>query len=162
VRFLREAAAAAGDDKEAGVEQLWSAGLALTYGAELRPEPGGRVNDLVTRDRDDYAALTSAAVPALSGTFTALGNDRYRCTLDRRQRRRLLKAWRARRWQGRVLSILRWMKAAFTFQGSIDYAAWKIERHTGVRIEVTPALRRFPLLFGWRVLWRLIRRGALR
>lgn len=162
VRFLREAATVAVGANEVGLEQLWSAGLTLTYGAELRPEPGDRVNDLVEMDRADYAALTAAAAPALAGRLVPLGNDRYRCTLDPRQRVHLLRSWRVRRWLGRVLSVLRWMKAAFTFRGSIDYAAWKIERHTGIRIEVTPALRRFPLLFGWRVLWRLIRRGALR
>ena len=34
--------------------------------------------------------------------------------------------------------MLRLTKAAFTFNDSINYAAWKIERHTGVRVEVTP------------------------
>jgi hypothetical protein len=67
-----------------------------------------------------------------------------------------------RRWQGPLLSVLRWIKAAFTFAGGVDYAAWKIERHTGVRIEVTDRLRRRPLIYGWAVLWRLWRSGALR
>ena len=31
------------------------------------------------------------------------------------------------------------------------YAAWKIERHTGVRVEVTPMLRRHPVLWGLKV-----------
>jgi hypothetical protein len=70
--------------------------------------------------------------------------------------------WRLRRWQGKILTVLRLAKAAFTFQDSINYAAWKIERHTGVRVEVTPMLRRHPVLWGFKVSWRLLRRGVLR
>ena len=58
--------------------------------------------------------------------------------------------------------MLRLSKAAFTFHDSISYAAWKIERHTGVRVEVTPMLRRHPLLWGFKVSWRLLRRGVMR
>ena len=58
--------------------------------------------------------------------------------------------------------MLRLAKASLTFEGGVDYAAWKIERHTGVRVVVTDRLRRYPLVFGWTVLWRLLRRRALR
>jgi hypothetical protein len=56
---------------------------------------------------------------------------------------------------------LRLSKAAFTFRDCVDYAAWKIERHTGIRIEVTPTLQRHPILFSFRVLWQLIKRDVL-
>ena len=70
--------------------------------------------------------------------------------------------WRLRRWQGRILSILRLAKATFTFSNSVDYAAWKIERHTGVRVEITPLLRRHPILWGLKVAKQLLQRGVLR
>lgn len=160
VRFVGAALAAASGDV-IGLEALWSGGFSLSYGAELRPEPPGRGHELVRRDRDYYAAVTDAALPALAGRLEA-ADDGFRCLLDVRQRRGLRRRWRFRSWQGTLLSILRWMKAPATFHGSVDYAAWKIERHTGVRIEVTPALRRFPVLLGWRLVWQLLRRGALR
>jgi len=58
--------------------------------------------------------------------------------------------------------VLRLAKAVFTFENGADYLAWKIERHTGVHIEVTPRLRRHPILLSPPVLWRLLRRGAVR
>jgi hypothetical protein len=54
------------------------------------------------------------------------------------------------------------MKASFTFQGGIDYIAWKLERHTGIPVEVSPRVRRHPLIYGWGMLWRLYRRGVFR
>ena len=78
------------------------------------------------------------------------------------ERNRFQWRWRLRRWQGKILSVLRLSKAAFTFQDSISYAAWKIERHTGVRVEVTPLLRRHPVLWGVKVSWQLLRRGVMR
>ncbi len=44
----------------------------------------------------------------------------------------------------------------------MDSAAWKIERHSGVHIEVTPWPRRFPLLTAPGLYWKLRREGVLR
>jgi hypothetical protein len=71
-------------------------------------------------------------------------------------------AWIVRTVQGKLLSVLRLMKAAFTFQGGADYLIWKIERHSGVKIELTPAQRRHPIWAGLTTFWRLYRQGAFR
>jgi hypothetical protein len=68
----------------------------------------------------------------------------------------------ARRAYGKAVCLLRLMKAAFTFEGGADYILWKIERHSGVRVEASPFQRRHPLLGGWGLLWRLYRQGAFR
>jgi hypothetical protein len=91
-----------------------------------------------------------------------LHDGNYQCVIDAAAHRGSLRSWRLRRWQGKVLSVLRLSKAAFTFHDSISYAAWKIERHTGVRVEVTPMLRRHPVLWGLKVSWQLLRRGVMR
>ena len=64
--------------------------------------------------------------------------------------------------EGKVLSVLRLIKAAFTFAGGADYIAWKIARHTGEKIELTPFERRHPLFAAIRHLPRLLRRGAVK
>jgi hypothetical protein len=46
--------------------------------------------------------------------------------------------------------------------GGAEYILWKIERHSGVRIELSPFARRHPILAGWGAAWRLYRRGAFR
>lgn len=149
------------DMRDMDAEAIWTRGLTLAYSAELRPERDRAV--LLTRlNLDDYARLTAAAAPGLKDRLVVMPRGRFRNTADEQGRRRSLRRWRLRRWQGRILSVLRLSKAVFTFQGGVEYAAWKIERHTGVRIEVTPRLRRHPILFGPGVLWRLLRKGALR
>lgn len=143
-------------------EEIWINGLTQTYAAELRPERATRAQQLAQINLDDYTRLTEHAVPALVGMLEMLPDGRYRCLIDEADRRRARLRWRLRRWQGTVLSVLRLTKAAFTFSDSISYAAWKIERHTGVRVEVTPMLRRHPVLWGFKVSWQLLRRGVMR
>lgn len=143
-------------------ETIWTNGLTQTYAAELRPERAGRARQLAQMDLDIYSRLTALAIPALAGKLQPLPDRGYRCLIGDAERRKSLRHWRLRRWQGKVLSVLRLSKAAFTFHDSISYAAWKIERHTGVRVEVTPMLRRHPLLWGFKVSWRLLRRGVMR
>ena len=67
-----------------------------------------------------------------------------------------------RRLQGKTLNALRLIKAAFTFKGGLDYAAWKIRRHSGVNVELTSADRARPLIAGTRLFLLALRRGGLR
>jgi hypothetical protein len=60
------------------------------------------------------------------------------------------------------LSVARLVKAAFTFQDGAQYLLWKIERHSGVTIEVTPWQRRHPVLASSVLFWKLYRKGAFR
>jgi len=161
VRFLGEGAAAA-ERREMPVGELWSSALRRSYAAELRPESEERASYLVERNARAYARFTEHAVPALGGLLEAVGEGRYRPAASDAVRRRVRRRWRVRRWQGRVLSVLRLAKALFTFDDGIDYVAWKVERHTGYAIEVTPRIRRHPLIFVWPELWKLLRSGALR
>ena len=149
-------------------EEIWIKGLTLTYAAELRPERESRARQLTELNLDEYRCLTECALPSLVGILEKLPQEHqaqgvgYQCLGDDHEHSRSLRNWRLRRWQGRILSVLRLTKATFTFRDCIDYAAWKIERHTGVCIEVTPRLRRHPVLFGCKVFWKLFRRGVLR
>lgn len=142
--------------------QCWQRALALSYTAELRPELPQRAAELVRHDLPDYCRRTAAAVSAVPNMLAAENGDWYINRTPVRGRFSPAWGWRVRRGQGRLLTVLRLMKSAFTFENGVDYIAWKLERHTGVALELTPRQRRYPLLFGWRVLWRLLRQGALR
>lgn len=133
---------------------LWVRAFANTYGAELRPEKDSKAAELVDMDLDRYIAMTSAA---LGSSFP--GNVYHHTPADRQ---RTVVAWRLRRIQGKTLNLLRLIKAAFTFQGGLDYAVWKIERHSGVKVELTEAERKRPLITGARLLFKTINRGGLR
>jgi hypothetical protein len=54
------------------------------------------------------------------------------------------------------------IKAAFTFEGGASYAAWKIERHSGSRITLSPWQQRHPVLAGLMLLPKLLRRGTIK
>lgn len=145
------------------VEALWTRCLMLSYGAELRPENETRARHLATTNLIDFTQLTRAAYPALTDLLSYQpDSDTYLCQNTPHTRRRALRHWMLRRWQGRVLSILRLSKATLTFRDCLDYAAWKIERHTGVQLEITPWLRRHPIIWGFVVIWQVLRKGAIR
>jgi hypothetical protein len=140
--------------------ECWQRALALSYTAELRPESPQRAAELVRHDLPDYRRRTAAASGVLG--MAAENGDEYINRISARARFAPSWSWRVRRGQGRVLTVLRLMKSAFTFENGVDYALWKLERHTGVALELTPRQRRYPLLFGWSALWRLLRQGTLR
>ena len=86
----------------------------------------------------------------------------YRSTIPERLRLKNRLDWFVRRWQGKLLSVLRLLKGLLTFRGGVNYILWKIERHSGERVEVPPRLERFPLIATCVIFWRLYRRGAYR
>jgi len=136
----------------------WNALFAETYATELRVDWKGRAGMIVGAADARYAELLPLAWASAGVPFTAIGDE----LAPEADRIAGLRAWRARRRLGKPLTAARLAKAVFTFAGAADYAAWKIERHTGVRVEVTAWRRRHPLLAAPGVAWRLWRAGVLR
>ncbi len=119
----------------------WATGFAATYGTELRAEaPANRAAALVAANKEYYraAAALMKQVPPLKAN------------------------WTARRAVGKLWSLVRLVKAGFTFVGGAEYLAWKIERHSGHRIELSRWQRRHPVLAGFMLLPHLLKRGAVR
>jgi len=135
---------------------LWVRAFKETYAAELRPERDSKSAELVDMDLARYTELTAAVLGARDASGL------YRDLASPAQRQRANIAWRLRRIQGKTLNALRLIKAAFTFQGGLDYAVWKIERHSGIKVELTAADRKWPVITGARLLLKTIKRGGLR
>jgi hypothetical protein len=131
---------------DASPRALWTGAFALTYEAELRSEKKERGGTLYDSDPARYDAFTAPALAAATPVPLA----------------RARRDWARRRVEGKLLSVLRLAKAAFTFDGGIDYLAWKITRHSGVAVEVTPWQRRHPLLAAVTLVPKLLRQGAIR
>jgi hypothetical protein len=137
---------------------FWARALAESYRTELRAErPLERAREIVERYGARYDALGEAlfgpvdeggmiTVPAASGFA--------------RQVIRL--KWATRRWVGKPATALRVLKAAFTFDGGLDYVLHKLKSHSDVEIEVSPHQRRHPILWSPILAWKLWRRGAFR
>ena len=140
----------------------WRALYAETYGAELRVESALRGPELIDAESVRYARLLPAAWKSLGIAFDAGADGTLQPRLDERVRRRALRRWARRRRLGKFLNLLRLVKAAFTFEGAMDYVVWKVERHSGVRIEPSPWQRRHPLLAAPWLYWRMRRQQLLR
>jgi hypothetical protein len=134
-------------------EKLWLRIFAESYAAELRPESqADRAAELVAARAPYYRDVTRLALgaPPIGDVYAAQRNGRSDI------------AWAlCRRW-GKALNFLRLMKAAFTYAGGLDYAVAKIARHSGVRVAVTDADRRWPLLGGLRIFLEARRKGGVR
>ncbi len=143
-------------------QSLWQDALKLSYATELRPESPSRAQQLADHNADYYGTVTELATPLLGCNFTFSPDNHYAFRDDRLRRMLNGLGWRLRSLQGKCLSLARLSKALFTFDGGLDYAAWKLERHTGEKVEIPDKVRRYPLIFIWGIVWRLYRRGIFR
>ncbi|WCL53219.1 hypothetical protein [Gimibacter soli] len=135
--------------ESAAPRDWWVAAFEATYAAELRSEKPGKGLELYLLDQERYDRFT----PSLAGVIAADGIPMPHSPGF---------LWARRRWNGKVVSFLRLVKASMTFDGGIDYLAWKIRRHSGVEIEVTDWMRRHPVLAGISLFWSLRKKGAFK
>ena len=127
-----------------------------------RPEKRARLFDAAP---DYYEDITCIAMSALGSSVEIVKGDdgiSYRVRIPAWERCLSRLTWRLRFIQGKLLSALRLIKAMATFEGGVNYILWKIERHSGVTVDIEPRLRRRPLLAMWVLSWRLYRRGGFR
>jgi len=140
---------------------FWRALYTRTYAAELRVERKTRGADILAHDAPRFARLLPLAWAAAGLAFRESSGG-YEPALTPAERAAAGRRWRRRERLGRPLNLLRVLKAATTFDNATDYVAWKIERHSGYRIEPTAFQRRHPLLAAPALYRRLRKQGVLR
>jgi hypothetical protein len=146
--------AAALGPASAPAEEYWRALFRATYKAEFRVEKAGRENDILSVNADHFAGLLPLALDA-AGIAPGVDGSTLTPRLTPADRARTLSWWNRRRRMGKPLNLLRLVKASTTFEGAARYAAWKIERHTGMPVKLTPFRERYPLLAAPQVLFDL-------
>ena len=146
--FLALALPAAPAERRGDWRAVFEAGFAKTYGAELRAERKGRGVSILDSAPDYYRAAFAAALEDGAVDPTR--------PVDSCEEAANARAWRRLQRRGKWLSVARLGKASFTYAGGIDYLAWKINRHAGTRIVITPWQRRHPLLAAIMLLPRLV------
>jgi hypothetical protein len=147
-------AAALGPDRGTA-EDYWRALFRATYSAEFRVEKRGREEDILAVNAAHFAGLLPLALAAAGIAPGEQQGARLAPRLSAAERARTLTWWNRRRRLGKPLNLLRLARASTTFEGAARYAAWKIERHTGMPVPLTPRAERYPLLAAPRVLWNL-------
>jgi len=140
---------------EGEAEDYWTALFRQTYAAEFRVEPRGREAQILSVNPGRYETMLPAAWRAGRIGFEASSDGRLRPQLSQGERARVRRAWSLRRLLGKPLNIARLAKAAFTFEGAARYAAWKIERHTGLPVPLTPWREQHVILAAPGMAWRL-------
>ena len=142
----------------AGIEaDFWVALFRATYRAELRVETSDRARSILELNAKHFNGLLCPALDA-AGIAYAQEADTIRPALPEHQRRAIRGWWKRRRRAGKALNVIRLAKASRTFDGAARYAAWKIERHSGVAVKVTPWRERHPLLAAPGVIWSVWRK----
>jgi hypothetical protein len=144
---------------------LWTTTLRETYRSEVRAERGGAPEDLYGAAPERYAEVTRLAVAALGRPFTVealAGETWWTVEIPGWERRLAPWLWGLRRAHGKVFFLLRLLRNGLIFEGGLDYLLWKIERHSGVKVDPSWRKRRPRLLAAGAEIWRLWRSGAFR
>ena len=141
---------------------LWGQALRLSYASELRTERPGYVKKILARDPEYYQQVLARAAESLPAVEPAAKEGCYHVRSRASVRLWCRLSWFLRRLQGKCLSVLRLMKGLYTFQGGLDYIAWKLERHSGRKIVIPEKVHKRPLLYIWGTAWRLYRQGVFR
>jgi hypothetical protein len=147
------------------IAELWEQALGLSYATELRTERSGRAAELAKSALDFYTTLTRQHSRALGHGFTLVEDGeslRFEASPSAASVRKARFAWGLRRVRGKLFSVLRLVKALFTFEGGLDYIAWKLERHSGEPISIPDKVRKAPLIYLWGFFWGLYRRGIFK
>ncbi len=131
--------------------------LAVSYAGEIRPEAAQHVDVLLDAQGGTLMPMfeTLLAHLAARGALVRIG-DGYR---DPRPPgvvgRALARAWFG--WS-KMRATLRWLKYVALYDDWLDYVVRKVERRSGVRLELTERERRWPLIFLWPKAVRFITR----
>lgn len=148
-------AAALGPERGSEAD-YWRALFRATYRAEFRVEKPGREDSILALNPGHFDGLLQDALAA-GGIPVASEGAVVMPGLGEAERRQVIRWWHRRRRAGRPLNAVRLLKASATFEGAARYAAWKIHRHTGIEIALTPWRERHPVLAAPGVLWQLWR-----
>lgn len=139
-------------DANATSSALWARAFREAYRTELRAEAPERGDALYQAFADRYDSITRIL----------LRSDEALQSVSPGDRREAERRWRRRRVVGKTLSVLRLVKSAFTFENGAAYLVWKIRRHSGVSVELTPWQRRHPILASGTLFWKIYRAGGFR
>jgi hypothetical protein len=149
-------------ERDVDVLDLWQSGFQMTYSAELRAERKDRPSSVIAFDPERYrrfgiAALyhTNIANDLRGDKITLLPDVDSRIAHEKNR-------WPGLRRRGKLLTVARLAKAAFTYAGGIDYLAWKINRHAGTQIIIRPWQRKWPLVAALFLVPKLWAKGAVR
>jgi hypothetical protein len=137
-------------------ESLTREMIAICYRGEIRPESGSRATPVFEAQRaylvETYERLLEHA--CIEGTVVREGHG-YRSVHRPGPMARLKRSVYFAYSKFRVTA--RWIKHVLTFENWLPYVVRKVERRTGMSVELTAWEMRLPLIFLWPRLFRVLR-----
>ena len=145
---------------------FWQEAFRRTYDSERRPEGEEYIRGTYQENHARYDAVATHAFHCLARARhldEAMEHPRsFSISVDPKRLRLMRWRWRAMRALSRVVGLARLLKTTVTFGDWVPYALWKLEKHTGRKIELTPRQRKHPLIFAWPIIIPLLMRRNLR
>ncbi len=136
---------------------LWLRVLRGTYAAELRPEAPGTIESIYAADPERYDRAARAVLARL-GAEVRDEDGEIAAILPGGSPAWTRRGWSRMRPLAKLVYAIQLLKTAATFGDWLPYVLWKLERHTGRKIVPSERQRRYPFIFGWpllvRVLWQ--------
>jgi hypothetical protein len=130
--------------------------LERSYAGEIRPESKSRVGEVFEAQRH-YLILSYTRVleDGVRGGRLEREDGLYHLVARPALRSRL--RWRLFFMGSKLRATLRWSKYMLTFDDWLDYIVRKVERRTGLHLELTPNERRWPIFLLWPKVFRVFR-----
>jgi len=145
---------------------FWQEAFRRTYDTERRPEAEDLIRGLYRANADRYDEVATHALHHLAQqgyVKQATAHARsFAIEIPLRAQKKARLRWLLMRSYARFLGLVRLAKTAYTFGDWVPYVLWKLERHTGRRIELSERQRRHPLIFAWPIILPLLLRRNLR
>lgn len=135
--------------------------LETSFAGEIRPESGDRAASLWVAQRSVLERAYEALLLGLAREGVLAHDDgRYRQVAPPSA----LEALRVRLYfqHSKARATLRWLKYVALYDDWLGYILGKIERRSGIAVELTARERRWPLIFLWPKLVRFLRTRAQR
>ena len=146
-------------------EELWQAGFSTTYTTEMRVESPETIRSVYEAAPARYATVAGLAVEVLVRRGLVQGRvdgHLLQVRMAAPARQAIVRSWNRKLPIAKGVYVIRLVKSALTFGDWLPYALWKLNRHSGVTIELTERQRRHPLIFGWPAIIKLIRGKTIR
>lgn len=144
------------------IEEFWLKGLNRTYASEFRAERKHRQNLMIESSRTSFIVRSKNAFATKELHALILEGEYIHTRFSPTRRRFFRNVSRVACYISKAQHLLRLMKAAFTFTGGIDYLAYKIERHSAVKLTPTAFQRNHPLIGVWGLFFKGLKHRAFR
>jgi len=133
--------------------------LRVSFAGEIRPESGNRVREVWESQRAWLAETFKGVLDAAAADGILATDPTGGFRLARRPGTWVRLRLRAYFLWSKARVTARWGKHIVTFNDWLTYIQRKVERRTGMTIELTRRERRWPLIFLWPRVFRVLRQA---